>query len=53
MVIKLQRHPDDVIALRLEQGGRDRRVDAARHGNDDTSVCRPAVVIEAVGHGVS
>src|SRR5262245_61132822 len=53
MVIKLQRYPNRVLARGLEQGGRDRRVYAARHGNDDASVCRPAVEIEAVGHGVS
>ena len=53
MVVKLQRHPDHVIALGLEQGGRHRRVDAAGHGNDDAGVLRPAVEIEAVGHGVT
>ena len=53
MVVKLQRHPNHVIALRLEQGGRHRRVDAAGHGNDDAGIFRPAVEIEAVGHGAT
>ena len=50
VVVKLQCHPDHVITLRLEQGGRHRGVDTARHGDDDTGVFRPAIKIEAVGH---
>src|SRR5262249_43462638 len=32
MVVELQRHADHVVALRLEQGCRHRRVDATGHG---------------------
>ena len=51
VVVELQRHADDVIALGLEQRSGHRRVDAARHGDDDAGVLRAAVDIEAVGHG--
>ena len=50
VVVKLQCHPNHVVALRLEQGGRHRGVDTAGHGDDDTGVFRPAIEIEAVGH---
>ena len=50
VVVELQRDADDVIALRLEQRGRHRRVDAARHRDDDAGVLRPALRIEAVEH---
>ena len=53
VIVKLQRHPDHVVALRLEQRGGHRRIDAAGHGDDDAGVLRPAVEIEAVGHGAS
>src|SRR5262245_44822483 len=53
MIVELQGDPDDVIALRLEQGGRDRGIDATGHGDDDASVCGPAVEVETVGHNVS
>ena len=50
MVVELQRHADDVVALGLEQRGRDRGVDAARHRDDDARVLRTALRVEAVEH---
>ena len=50
MVVELQRHADDVVALGLEQRRGDRGIDAARHGDDDAGVLRPAFEIEAVEH---
>src|SRR6185369_370851 len=50
VVVKLQRHADDVIALRLEQRRGHRGVDAARHGDDNAGVLRPAGKVEAVEH---
>ncbi len=50
MIVKLQRHADDVIAFGLEQGGRDRGIDAAGHGDDDAGVFRAAFKIETVKH---
>ena len=35
VVVELQRHADDVVALALEQRGHDRGVHAAGHGRDD------------------
>ena len=40
MVVELQRHPDDVIPFRLEQGRGDRGIDASRHGDDHASRLR-------------
>ena len=51
VVVELQRHADDVIALGLEQRGRHRGIDAAGHGDDDTGVLRAAFEVEAVWHG--
>jgi hypothetical protein len=51
VVVKLQRHPDHVVAFGLEQGRRHRRIDTAGHGDDDAGVGRAAVKIEAVAHG--
>src|SRR6185437_2646160 len=53
VVVKLQCDPNDVVALRLEQGGRYRGIDTTGHGDDDTGLCRSAVEIEAVTHGGS
>ena len=50
MVVELQRHADDVIALGLEQRRRHRRIDAAGHGDDDAGVLRSAFEVEAVEH---
>lgn len=35
MVVELQRHPDRLRAAARGEGGHDRAVDAARHGDDD------------------
>src|SRR5262249_53145274 len=51
MVVKLQRDADDVVALRLQQRSRHRRVDAAGHGDHDTGVFGTAFEIETVAHG--
>ena len=50
MVVELQRHSDDVVALGLEQRRRDRGIDAARHGDHDAGVARGAFEVEAVEH---
>ncbi|MEY9150961.1 hypothetical protein ABIF00_008945 [Bradyrhizobium elkanii] len=50
VVVKLQRDPDHVIALRLQQRSRHRRVDAAGHGNDDPCIFRAAFEIQTVEH---
>ncbi len=50
VVVELQRDADDVIALGLQQRGRDRGIDAARHGDDHAGVLRPTFEIEAVEH---
>ena len=51
VVVELQRHADDVVALGLEQRRRHRGIDAARHGDDHAGVLRPAFEIEGVQHG--
>jgi len=40
VIVELQRHADDVVALLLEEGRRHRRVDAARHRDDDAGLLR-------------
>src|SRR5262249_50880298 len=50
VVVELQRDADDVVAFGLEQRGGHRRVDAARHGDDDARVLRRARKIETVEH---
>ncbi len=54
MVVELQRHADDVIALALEERRRHRRIHAARHRHDDAGVLRLAGKIETVqGHATT
>ena len=50
MIVKLQGHADDIIAFGLEQGGRDRGIDAAGHGDDDAGLFRGAFKIETIEH---
>ena len=50
MIVKLQRHADDVIALGREQRGGDGRIDPARHRNHDAGVLRTAVETERIEH---
>src|SRR5262249_11430411 len=50
VVVELQGDADDVVALGLEQRRRHRRVDAARHGDDDARILRRARKIETVEH---
>ena len=50
VVVELQRHADDVVALGLQQRRGDRGIDAARHGDDHAGVLRPTFEIEAVEH---
>src|SRR5579871_1676211 len=52
MVVKLQRDADNVIALRLQQRSRRRRIDAAGHGDDDPGVLRTAFEFKTVKHRV-
>ena len=46
VVVELQGDADDVVALGLEQGGRDRQIDPPGHGNHDPGFLRPALDIE-------
>ena len=39
MIVKLERDADRLGAARRRQGGHDRAVDAARHGDDDAAAC--------------
>jgi hypothetical protein len=48
MVVKLESHADDVIALLLQLGGHDRGIDAAGHGDDDAGLGRPGRKIERI-----
>ena len=50
MVVKLQRDPDHVIALGLQQGSRHRGIDAAGHGDHDPRVLRATFEIQIVSH---
>ncbi len=50
MIVELQGHPDDVVALLGHQPGDDRRVDAARHGDDHAGFRRRLGDVEAVQH---
>ena len=50
VVVELQRHPDDIVALGLEQRRSDRRIDAARHGDDHAGRVRPPLDIECIAH---
>ena len=52
VIVELQRHANDVIALGLEQCRRDRGIHAARHGDHDAGVARGTVEVEAVEHCV-
>ena len=54
VVVQLQRDTDDVVALVAQQRSRHRAVDAARHGNDHTSLFRRlgnAQAVQRFGHG--
>src|SRR5262249_45190104 len=51
LVVELQGHADDVVALGHEQRGRHRGIDAARHGHHHAGVLRPPFDIETVEHG--
>ncbi len=48
VVVQLERDADDLVALFLEQGGNDRRIDAARHGDDNPCLLRGLRQVEAV-----
>src|SRR5215831_19245881 len=50
MVVELQRDANHVVALGLEQRRGHRRIDAARHGDNDAGVLRRTLEIETVGH---
>lgn len=54
VVVKLQRHPDDVVASFLQEPGDNRGIHAARHGDDHAGILGPAgnVQIDCV-HGYS
>ena len=51
VVVKLQRHTDDVITLGFQQRGGHREIDAAGHGDDDTGILRAAFEVEGIWHG--
>jgi len=49
MIIKLQGHADDIIAVALEQRGHDRGIDTARHSNDHARLRRGLVEAQRIG----
>jgi hypothetical protein len=51
VIIKLQGDPDHVVALLGKQSGRDRTVDAARHGDDYSGIGSGPAKLEINGHG--
>lgn len=58
VVVKLQRDTDDVVPFGFQQRSRHRRVDATRHGDNNTGILRATFQVEAVqfggsGHGAS
>ena len=50
MIVQLERNADHVVTVGLEERSRHRRIDAARHGDDNPRVCRPTFDIETVSH---
>ena len=50
VIVELQRDADHVVAGLGKQRRRDRRIDAARHGDDNARVGRPSLDIEIVQH---
>jgi hypothetical protein len=50
MVIKLQRHADDVVTLSLEKPGDHGRIDATRHRHDDAGPFRTTGKVKTVEH---
>src|SRR5438270_10889213 len=50
MIVELQGDADDVVTLLLEQRGRDGGIDAARHGDHDARVLRPALDLQRIQH---
>ena len=48
VIIKLQGDTDNLVALAFEQGSNDRRIDAARHGDDDAGFLRATRKAQAV-----
>ena len=51
VIVELQRDPDDIVALSLQQGRGGRGIDAARHRDNDAGVLRSTFDVEAVSHG--
>src|SRR5580700_9500535 len=51
VIVELERDPDHVIAGFRQQRRGDRGIHAARHGDDNARVGRPALDIETVVHG--
>ena len=49
VVVKLQRHADDIVAFLLEQCGHDRGVDSARHCDDHPRLRRGLIEPETIG----
>ena len=50
VIIELQRDADDVVAFRLQQRSRRRRIDAALHGDHDPGFLRTSLDIQTVAH---
>ncbi len=48
VVVELQRHADDVIALLGQNAGDDGGINAARHRHHDSAVLRASGQVEAV-----
>ena len=52
VVVELERDADHIVAGVGQECRRDRRIDPARHRNDNARVGRLSVEIEAIDHGV-
>ena len=50
MIVELQRHADDIVALALQKTGDDGGIHASGHGDDDARLLGSSRQIEAVGH---
>ena len=50
VIVELKRNADDVVAFRLQQRSRGRRIDAARHRNHDPRVLGTSLDIQTVSH---
>ena len=50
VIVELQGYSNDIVTLGLQQRGRHRRIDTARHGDHDPRILRTAFQIQTVEH---